>query len=131
MHVDASFSYLRSVATASFDKKSSTGTAQVAKNFWGLGGLRNPYRNLKSKNSQDYAQKPQRNWMFMNSASVHNTRTLRSTFLLSRCSDRDTSYTRPVITLFSRRTVGEGTMEYTKLRFPEQGQCFRLEIFCK
>jgi hypothetical protein len=31
--------------------------------------LRNPYRNLKSENSQDYAQKPQRNCMFMNSAS--------------------------------------------------------------
>jgi hypothetical protein len=28
MHVDISFSYLRSAATASFDKKSSTGTAQ-------------------------------------------------------------------------------------------------------
>jgi hypothetical protein len=27
-------------------------------------GLRNPYRNLKSENSQDYAQKPQRNCMF-------------------------------------------------------------------
>jgi hypothetical protein len=34
-------------------------------------GLRNPYSNLKSENSQDYAQKPQRNWMFMNSASVN------------------------------------------------------------
>jgi hypothetical protein len=32
-------------------------------------GLRNPYRNLKYENSQDYAQKPQRNRMFMNSAS--------------------------------------------------------------
>jgi hypothetical protein len=32
-------------------------------------GLRNPYRNLRSENSQDYAQKPQRNCMFMNSAS--------------------------------------------------------------
>ena len=32
-------------------------------------GLRNPYRNLKSEKSQDYAQKPQRNCMFMNSAS--------------------------------------------------------------
>jgi hypothetical protein len=32
-------------------------------------GLRNPNRNLKSENSQDYAQKPQRNCMFMNSAS--------------------------------------------------------------
>jgi hypothetical protein len=31
-------------------------------------GLRNPYRNLKYENSQDYAQKPQRNCMFMNSA---------------------------------------------------------------
>jgi hypothetical protein len=27
------------------------------------------YENLKSENSQDYAQKPQRNFMFMNSAS--------------------------------------------------------------
>jgi hypothetical protein len=33
-------------------------------------GLRNPYGNLKSENSQDYAQKPQRNCTFMNSASV-------------------------------------------------------------
>ncbi len=31
------------------------------------------YRNLKSDNSQDYAQKPERNCMFMNSASVHDT----------------------------------------------------------
>ncbi len=30
-------------------------------------GLRNRYRNLKSENSQDYAQKPQRNCNFMNS----------------------------------------------------------------
>jgi hypothetical protein len=30
---------------------------------------RNPYRNIKSENSQDYAQKPQRNFTFMNSAS--------------------------------------------------------------
>ncbi len=35
-------------------------------------GLRNPYRNLKSENSQGYAQKPQRNCTFMNSASVLN-----------------------------------------------------------
>ena len=32
-------------------------------------GLRNPYRSLKSETSQDYAQKPQRNCTFMNSAS--------------------------------------------------------------
>jgi hypothetical protein len=32
-------------------------------------GLRNPYRNLKSEKSQDYAQKPQRNCTFMNLAS--------------------------------------------------------------
>jgi hypothetical protein len=31
-------------------------------------GLRNPYRNLKSENSQDYVQKPQRNCTFMNPA---------------------------------------------------------------
>ncbi len=33
-------------------------------------GLRNPYRNLKPENSQDYAQKPQRKCTFMNSASA-------------------------------------------------------------
>jgi hypothetical protein len=33
-------------------------------------GLRNPCINLKSENSQDYAKKPQRNSMFMNSTSV-------------------------------------------------------------
>jgi hypothetical protein len=31
--------------------------------------LRKLYRNLKSENSQDYAQKPQQNCLFMNSAS--------------------------------------------------------------
>ncbi len=31
-------------------------------------GLRNPYRNLKSKNFQDYAQKPQQNCTSMNLA---------------------------------------------------------------
>jgi hypothetical protein len=31
-------------------------------------GLRNPYRNLKSENSQNYAQKHQRHCTFMNSA---------------------------------------------------------------
>jgi hypothetical protein len=31
--------------------------------------LRNPYKNLKSENSQDYDQKSHRNCMFMNSAS--------------------------------------------------------------
>jgi hypothetical protein len=31
--------------------------------------LKNPYRNLKSENSQDFAQKPQRNWTLMNSTS--------------------------------------------------------------
>jgi hypothetical protein len=32
-------------------------------------GLRNPYRNFKSENSQDYAQEPQRNCRFLNAAS--------------------------------------------------------------
>jgi hypothetical protein len=32
-------------------------------------GLRNPFRNLRSENSQDYAQKPQPNCTFMNSTS--------------------------------------------------------------
>ncbi len=34
---------------------------------------------------------------------------------------RDTPYSRSVIAFFSRCPVGEGTTEYTKLRFPEQG----------
>jgi hypothetical protein len=32
-------------------------------------GLRNSYGNLRVENSQDYAQKPQRNLTFKNSAS--------------------------------------------------------------
>ncbi len=36
-------------------------------------GLINPYKNLKSENSQDYAQKPQRNCKFMNLASRWKT----------------------------------------------------------
>ncbi len=32
-------------------------------------GLRNPYTNIKSENSQDYAQKPQLNCTFVNSVS--------------------------------------------------------------
>ncbi len=34
-----------------------------------VGNVNNVHRNLKSENSQDYAQKPQRNCKFMNSAS--------------------------------------------------------------
>jgi hypothetical protein len=37
-------------------------------------GLRNPYRNLKLENSQDYAQKPQSDCTFMNSASGYGCR---------------------------------------------------------
>jgi hypothetical protein len=33
--------------------------------------LRNPYRNLKPENYQDYAQKPKQNCTFMNLASAH------------------------------------------------------------
>jgi hypothetical protein len=40
-------------------------------------GLRNPYRNLKSENSQDYAQKPQGNCTFLKLASVQKGLTLR------------------------------------------------------
>jgi hypothetical protein len=36
--------------------------------------LRNLYRNLKSENSQDYAQEPQWNCTFMNTASGRNVR---------------------------------------------------------
>ncbi len=39
-------------------------------------GLRHPYRNLRSENSQDYAQKPQSDCTFMNSASVFGRRKL-------------------------------------------------------
>ncbi len=40
------------------------------------------YRNLKSENSQDYAQKPLRNCMFMNSASVR----LSEVLYIARCT---------------------------------------------
>jgi hypothetical protein len=33
-------------------------------------GLRNSYRNLKTENSQNYDQKPRRNFTLLNSASV-------------------------------------------------------------
>jgi hypothetical protein len=36
------------------------------------------YRKVKSENSQDYAQKPQRNFTFMNSASGFEPRVLPS-----------------------------------------------------
>jgi hypothetical protein len=41
--------------------------------------LRNPYRNLSLENSQDYAQKPQRNCTFMNLAAegVEGDRVIR------------------------------------------------------
>jgi hypothetical protein len=51
--------------------------------------LRNPYRNLKSENSQDYAEKSQRNCMFMNSASSYvqeyNLLQALSTFISGGC----------------------------------------------
>jgi hypothetical protein len=47
---------------------------------------RNPYRNLKPENSQDYAQKPQRNCTFMNSASVHGSHSFVSCmYLFAHC----------------------------------------------
>jgi hypothetical protein len=63
--------------------------------------LRNPYRNLKSENSQDYAQKPQRNCTFMNSASGHQkdyqinascTNSTRVLNITSAPQSRDTSF---------------------------------------
>ncbi len=39
------------------------------KSYHVFNDLRNPYRNLKSENSRDFAKKPQRNWTFMNSTS--------------------------------------------------------------
>ncbi len=45
------------------------------------------YRNLKSENSQDYAQKPQRNCTFMNSATVEaKTERLYSVQYLVHCT---------------------------------------------
>ncbi len=44
-------------------------------------GLRNSYRNIKSQNSQDYTQKPQRNCTFMNSASVQTCCGVQAYFL--------------------------------------------------
>ncbi len=44
--------------------------------------FRNPYRNLKSENSPDYAQKPQHNCTFMNLASGINLANTCLCFLL-------------------------------------------------
>ncbi len=64
-----SFPFLQTHA-ASYSFCSSTAVHSKGERRKTNGGLRNPYKNLKSENSQDYAQKPQRNCMLMNSASV-------------------------------------------------------------
>jgi hypothetical protein len=46
-----------------------TGGKPDRKPYFLLFSFRNPYRNLRSDNSQDYAKKPQRNCTLMNSAS--------------------------------------------------------------
>ena len=56
--------------------------------------LRNPYRNLKSENSQDNAQKPERNYTFMNSASGKKLRRGQGWFVI-RTEDREQSYRGP------------------------------------
>ncbi len=50
--------------------------------------LRNPYRNIKPENSLDYAQKPQRNCTFMNSASLQHS----TCFLETRPPQRKQGY---------------------------------------
>jgi hypothetical protein len=45
-------------------------------------GLKNPYRNLNSENSRDYARKPQQNGTFINSASSALKGTVPRDFLL-------------------------------------------------
>jgi hypothetical protein len=59
------FSFLQTQATSVKEKGGKPDRKQYPLPY----GLRNPYRNLKSENSQDYAQKPQRDCKFMNSAS--------------------------------------------------------------
>jgi hypothetical protein len=61
------FLFLQTPAT-SYSFYSSAGGKPDRKPYPLPFGLRNPYKNLKSENSQDYAQKPQQNCAFMNSA---------------------------------------------------------------
>ncbi len=62
--------------------------------------FKNPYRNLKSENSQDYVQKPQRNCTFMNSASVYLL------FIFATAQKINACYTvHPVLNLFLDRIV--------------------------
>jgi hypothetical protein len=87
-------------------------------------GLRNPYRNLKSENSQNYyVQKPQRNCMFMNSASgkivedrIKVKERLEESILLIKktvslqftaCSIRNSRFSNPALAL--QRTAGHAT----------------------
>jgi hypothetical protein len=55
-------------------KEKGKGGNPVRKPYPFTYGLRNPYKNLKPENYQDYAQKHQRNSTFMHSASVHGQR---------------------------------------------------------
>ncbi len=56
-----------------------------------LYGLRNPYGNLKSENSPDYARKPQRNCTFMNTASGVQSANITGT--VATCSPTFNMYT--------------------------------------
>ena len=65
------FIFLRTHATSySFYRRKEE---NLTKKPYPLYVLRNPYRNLNSENSYDYAQKPQRTCTFMTSASVRNS----------------------------------------------------------
>jgi hypothetical protein len=68
-------------------------------------GLRNPYRNLKSENSQDYAQKHQRYCMFMNSAFSGRYLDMlwRGVFLVIRLVGSNSAFSKQLIMIQQRK----------------------------
>jgi hypothetical protein len=54
-------------------------------------GLRNPHRNLKSENTQDYARNSKWNFTFMNSASVRKFHGMYNTYLIGPCTKKEYS----------------------------------------
>ncbi len=88
------------------------------------------YRNLKSEKSQDYAQKPQQNCTFMNSASRKVLRTYLGPFGIG-CSwgrsfqrDTDTRREPTVVSVLNTRTM----LHYVKLRLTRQNKQTAIEM---
>ncbi len=75
-----SYSFYSSVTVHCKGERRKTWQKTIPPSLW----FKNPHRNLKSENSQDYAQKPQRNCKFMNSAFGHNYMFNVSSWLVQR-----------------------------------------------